>query len=104
VGIDDTLVVTAVIKNIGERAGTEVVQLYVRDLVGSVTRPVKELKGFQRRTLQPGEEQTVRFAVPVRDLGFTGLDTRYAVEPGAFKVWVGPNSTEGLEGAFEVHC
>jgi beta-glucosidase len=102
VGIDDTLVVTAVIKNTGERAGAEVVQLYVRDLVGSVTRPVKELKGFQRITLQPGEEQTVRFEVPVRDLGFMGLDMRYTVEPGAFKIWVGPNSTEGLEGEFEV--
>jgi beta-glucosidase len=79
-----------------------VVQLYVRDLVGSVSRPVKELKAFQRVSLQPGEEQTVRFAVPVRDLGFHGLDMRYTVEPGAFKVWAGPNAAEGLEGAFEV--
>ena len=102
VGIDETLVVTAVIKNTGERAGAEVVQLYVRDLVSSVTRPVKELKGFQRTTLEPGEERTVRFEVPLRDLGFTGLDMRYTVEPGAFKLWVGPSSTEGLEGEFEV--
>ena len=53
-------------------------------------------------SLQPGEEQTVRFAVPVRDLGFHGLDMRYTVEPGAFKVWDGPNAVEGLEGDFEV--
>ena len=101
-GPEDTLEVTAVIRNRGERAGTEVVQLYVRDLVGSVTRPVKELKGFQRVTLPPGEEQTVRFAVPVRDLAFCGLDGHMTVEPGAFKVWVGPNATEGLEGDFAV--
>jgi beta-glucosidase len=101
-GPEDTLEVTAVVRNSGERAGTDVAQLYVRDLVGSVTRPVKELKGFQRVTLPPGEEQTVRFAVPVRDLAFCGLDGHMAVEPGAFKVWVGPNATEGLEGDFAV--
>jgi beta-glucosidase len=78
-----------------------VVQLYVRDRVGSVTRPVKELKGFQRITLRPGEERTVRFDVPAGELGFIGMDMRYAVEPGAFKVWVGPDSTTGLEGHFE---
>jgi beta-glucosidase len=101
-GLDGTLVVTAVVRNSGERAGDEVVQLYVRDLVGSVSRPVKELKAFQRVTLAPGAEQTVRFAVPVRELGFHDLDMRYTVEPGAFKVWVGPNATAGLEGDFEV--
>ena len=99
---DGTLVVSAVVQNSGARAGAEVVQLYVRDLVGSVTRPVKELKGFQRITLQPGEQRTVRFDVPAGELGCIGLDMRYAVEPGAFKVWVGPDSTSGLEGHFEV--
>ena len=83
--------VSAVVQNSGARAGTEVVQLYVRDLVGSVTRPVKELKGFQRITLQPGEQRTVRFDVPAGELGCIGLDMRYAVEPGAFKVWIGPD-------------
>ncbi len=99
---DGTLVVSAVVQNSGARAGTEVVQLYVRDLVGSVTRPVKELKGFQRITLQPGEARTVRFELPAGQLGCIGLDMRYAVEPGAFKLWVGPDSTSGLEGEFEV--
>jgi beta-glucosidase len=99
---NDSLVVSAVIKNTGERAGAEIVQLYVRDLVASVTRPVKELKGFQRIELQVGEEQRVRFEVPVRDLGFVGLDMRYMVEPGAFQVWIGPDSTQGLQGDFEV--
>ncbi|MFN8492237.1 MAG: glycoside hydrolase family 3 N-terminal domain-containing protein [Caldilineaceae bacterium] len=99
---DGTLVVSASVQNTGERAGTEVVQLYVRDLVGSVTRPVKELKGFQRITLQPGETQTVRFTVPAQELGFWGPKLPYVVEPGAFKVWIGPNAVTGLEGAFVV--
>ena len=99
---DGTLIASAAIKNTGERAGAEVAQLYVRDLVGSVTRPVKELKGFQRITLQPGEERTVRFEVAAHELGFWGLDMCYIVEPGAFKLWIGPSSTAGLEGEFKV--
>jgi beta-glucosidase len=99
---DGILVVSAVVENTGERVGTEVVQLYVRDLVGSVTRPVKELKGFQRVTLQPGEARTVRFEVPTRELGFIGPDMQHVVEPGAFKLWVGRDASEGLEGEFEV--
>jgi beta-glucosidase len=99
---DGILIVSAVVENTGERAGTEIVQLYVRDLVASVTRPVKELKGFQRITLQPREAQRVRFEVPVRDLGFVGLDMQSVVEPGIFKVWVGPDAASGLDGTFEV--
>lgn len=102
VGVDGALVASAVVQNTGSRAGAEVVQLYVRDLVASVTRPVRELKGFQRVTLLPGEEQTVRFDIAARDLGFWGPGMRYVVEPGAFKLWIGPNSTAGLEGDFEV--
>lgn len=98
----DTLVVSATLTNCGELAGAEVVQLYVRDLVGSVTRPVKELKGFQKISLKPGETSTVRFEVPVCELGFTGRDMQYVVEPGAFKVWIGPDSSSGLEGDFTV--
>lgn len=99
---DGVLAVSAVVENTGARAADEVVQLYVRDLVGSVTRPVKELKGFQRISLQPGESCTVRFDLPVHDLGFVGLDLRRAVEPGDFHVWIGRNSAEGLQGAFTV--
>ncbi len=101
-GQEDVLAVSAVVTNAGERAGAEVVQLYVRDLVGSVTRPVRELKGFQKVALQPGERRTVRFTVPVCELGFTGLDMSYTVEPGDFKLWIGPDSTCGLEGSFVV--
>jgi len=99
---DENLVVSAMVSNTGARAGEEIVQLYVRDLVGSVTRPVKELKGFQKVALQPGETREVRFEVPMKSLGFHGLDNRYTVEPGAFHVWIGPSSAEGLRGEFEV--
>lgn len=99
---DDTLIVTATLTNTGQRAGAEVAQLYVRDVVGSVTRPVKELKGFQKISLQPGEARTLRFEIPVSELGFTGPDMRYIVEPGEFKVWVGPDATRGVEGEFKI--
>jgi len=81
------------VQAVADRAGTEIVQLYVQDQVTSVTRPVKELKGFVRVALQPGEEQRVRLEVPVRDLGFSGLDMEYVDEQGAFKVWIGPDSS-----------
>jgi len=102
VGAEDALVATAVVTNTGDRAGEEIAQLYVRDLVGSVTRPVKELKGFQRLSLEPGEQRTVRFEVPVSELGFHGPTMEYIVEPGSFRAWIGPNSAGGLEGSFVV--
>jgi beta-glucosidase len=98
----DVLAVTAKVTNTGDRTGDEIVQLYVQDLVGEVTRPVKELKGFQRITLQPGEQQQVRFEVPARSLGFYNMETKYMVEPGAFKVWVGPNANKGLGASFDI--
>ena len=102
VGLDGTLVVSATVANVGDRPGDEIVQLYVRDLVGSVTRPVKELEGFTRLSLGPGEAERVRFEVPVQELGFHGLTMEYVVEPGGFQVWIGPNAAEGLSGSFEV--
>ncbi|MGC9522429.1 MAG: fibronectin type III-like domain-contianing protein, partial [Anaerolineae bacterium] len=73
---------------------------YVQDLVAQVTRPVRELKGFQRVSLESGESRRVTFEVPASELGFYGLEMQYVIEPGEFKVWVGPNAYEGLEGAF----
>ncbi|MBN2003786.1 MAG: glycoside hydrolase family 3 C-terminal domain-containing protein [Anaerolineae bacterium] len=102
VPVDGTLVVTAIVANTGDRAGDEIVQLYVQDLVGSVTRPVKELKEFQKITLQPGEGCEIMFEVAAQALGFHGPDMRYVVEPGEFKVWIGPNAAEGLEGQFRI--
>jgi beta-glucosidase len=102
VGPNDTLKVTVTVANTGTREGTEVVQLYVRDEVGSVARPVRELKGFRRITLKPGEARPVELRLAARDLAFYGLDMKRAVEPGTFRVFVGPNSAEGLEAVFEV--
>ncbi len=90
------------VRNTGSRPGEEVVQCYVRDLVGSVTRPVKELKAFQKISLAPGESRTVRFRIPASELGFWDQQHQYRVEPGEFKLWVGPSSEAGLEGAFEI--
>jgi len=98
--LQGTLRVSAVVTNIGDVAGDEIAQLYVRDLVGEVTRPVKELKGFQKVSLAPGESKQVTFEVPAQELGFHGLDLTYKVEPGDFHVWVGPDSSQGLEGSF----
>jgi beta-glucosidase len=102
VQLDGTLNVEAKIRNTSSIAGTEVVQLYVRDLTASVTRPLKELKGFTRVALMPAEEKEVKFEVPAAELGFYGIDNRYTIEPGKFKLWVGPDSTSGLEGEFEL--
>lgn len=93
---------SAEVTNIGSTAAEEIVQLYVRDLVGQVTRPVKELKGFQRVALQPGETRRVQFDLPAGELAFAGLDDHPIVEPGRFQVWIGPNSIEGLQGEFEL--
>ena len=90
------------VENTGKRAGDEVVQLYIRDVAASVTRPVKELKGFQRITLRPGEKKQVEFVLTAQQLGFWNRQMRFTVEPGEFKVMVGPNSEDLLEGTFEV--
>lgn len=94
--------ITAEVTNTGQRPGSEVVQLYIRDLTASVTRPVKELKGFQHLTLKPGETKTVAFRVKPSDLTFTGLNDLPILEPGEFQFWVGPNSAEGIEGRFDL--
>jgi beta-glucosidase len=101
-GMDDTLTASVVVANTGSRAGDEVVQLYVRDDYGSVTRPVKELKAFERAHLGPGQLSTVHFALPVSRLAFTTMDMRQAVEPGSFRLFIGPNAAEGLETSFTV--
>lgn len=99
---EDTLTASVEVTNTGEYTATEVVQLYVRDKVGSVTRPVKELKGFQRVTLQPGETRTVTFSLPAGELAFWNIDMKKVVEPGEFELWLGTNSREGLSAGFEV--
>jgi beta-glucosidase len=86
----------------GARAGDEVVQLYIRDEVASVTRPVEELRGFQRISLQPGETRTVAFRLTADDLAFRGLDMRRIAEPGFFRVFVGTSSDQVQEARFEL--
>lgn len=97
----DTLTVTISIRNTGKYKGTETVQLYISDIIGSVTRPTKELKGFQRVELAPNEKKTVKFKLPISDLAFWNIDMKQVVEPGKFKVMVGTNSQDGLETFFE---
>jgi len=98
----DDLFVSVNVKNVGKCKGVEIVQLYIQDKTGSVTRPVKELKGFQRVALEAGEQKTVQFRVPVQKLGFYDLDMKYTVEPGDFSVMIGGNSEDGLTTAFKV--
>ncbi len=100
--VQDTLSISFTLKNTGKYDGTEVVQLYVQDKVGSVTRPVKELKRFQRVTLKAGESTQVSLNLPVSELAFWGYDMNYTVEPGDFTLWVGTSSTEGLTKDFSV--
>jgi beta-glucosidase len=90
------------VRNVGGREGDEVVQLYIRDLVGSMTRPVRELKGFRRIHLESGEQKTVSFMLAHEQLGFHNRQMQHVVEPGSFKLWVGPSSVEGLEAEFEI--
>ncbi len=99
---DGTVTVSFTLSNTGTRAGTEVVQVYVRDLVGSITRPVKELKHFERVTLEPGESRTLTAGIPVQDLAFVGLDGVKKVEPGEFQLWVAGDSASGTPVAFKV--
>jgi beta-glucosidase len=96
----DSLIASVTVTNTGKVAGEEVVQLYVQDLFGSVTRPVKELKGFQKISLKPGESRTVTFTIKPADLAFYRLDMTFGTEPGDFKVYIGGNSRDVQEASF----
>lgn len=89
---NDKLQASVDVTNAGNVDGKEVVQLYIRDLVGSVTRPVKELKGFQKINLKKGETQTVTFEITVEDLKFYNSDLQFVAEPGRFQLFIGTNS------------
>jgi beta-glucosidase len=100
VPLGESVTVTATVQNVGGVEAEEVVQLYVRDLVGSVTRPVRELKGFERVRLRPGERREVSFELTAADLAFYGRDMRLTTEPGSFHVWIGGDSNAELQAAF----
>jgi beta-glucosidase len=102
IGRDGGLEVRVDVRNEGGRAGDEVAQLYLRDDVASVARPVKELRGFQRIHLRAGESRTLTFSITPDDLAFYGLDMRRVVEPGTFTVFVGGSSEDVIQAAFAV--
>ncbi len=97
---DQKLRVSVTVTNTGRRAGTEVVQLYVRDVVGSLTRPVKELKGFQKVDLAPGQSREVAFTLQPADLAFFTARARFETEPGAFRAMMGGNSRDLKDAGF----
>ena len=94
--------VSVTVTNTGRVAGDEIVQLYIRDRVSSVTRPVKELKGFERISLKPGESRTITFRVTPDKLSFLNLNMERVVEPGTFDLSVGPSSVKLQTVALEV--
>jgi len=95
-----SITATVTVTNSGSVEGKEVVQLYTRDLVGSITRPVKELKGFQKINLKAGESKQVSFSVSENDLKFYNSDLKYVAEPGDFKLFIGSNSRDVKEASF----
>lgn len=98
----EKLRVTVDVRNTGKVTGDEVVQLYIHDIAASVTRPVKELRGFKRITLRPGEKQTVEFTLGRKELEFLGRDLKPVLEPGEFQVFVGGSSESGVQSTFSV--
>lgn len=99
---NQTITATVTITNAGNVAGKEVVQLYTRQLVGSITRPVKELKGFQKIALKAGESKKVTFTISNKDLKFYNSDLKYVAEPGNYKLFIGGNSRDVKEADFKL--
>ncbi len=102
IALGESVTISASLTNSGEVAAEEVVQLYIRDLVGNVTRPVMELKGFRRVRVEPGETVKVKFELHTDDLAFYGRDMRLVSEPGDFHAWIGGSSETGLRTEFRV--
>jgi beta-glucosidase len=98
----ETLHVSATVKNAGTRAGDEIVELYLRMRGTSIALPVRELEGFQRITLAPGESKRVEFTIGRNELAFWNIDMKDAVEPASATVWIGPNSAEGQSAEFVI--
>lgn len=97
-----SITASVTLSNTGKYDGKEVVQLYTRDLVGSITRPVKELKGFQKVSLKAGESKTISFTISENDLNFYNSDLKLVAEPGDFKVFIGTNSRDVKEASFSL--
>lgn len=103
IGLNGEIEVTARIANRGQRAAEEVVQLYIHDRVASITRPVREMKGFKKIKLEPGQSEVVRFTLRPADLQFYGVANKPVIEPGTFDVWIAPSAeAEGVHGTFDL--
>ena len=100
--IGDNVTVSVTLRNSGDRDGSEVAQLYIRDLVGSVTRPVRELKGFEKVFLKAGESRRLTFTLTPRELSFWRADMTFGQEPGDYRLWVGGDSDAELSGTFTI--
>ena len=101
-GLSDRIIASVDVTNTGERDGEEIVQLYVRDLVGDVTRPVKELKGFKKVNIKKGETVSMSFALSPGELSYYHQDMSFSVDPGDFELFIGPNSEETKQIAFSI--
>jgi len=102
VQLGDSITITAMLKNNSNIDGTEISQLYIQDVVGSIIRPIKELKGFQRIFLKANESKEVKFSLSTNDLAFWGLDMKFKAEPGDFNVWIGSDSKTVLKDSFTI--
>jgi len=102
IGFNDSLTIKVKVRNSGKYQGEEIVQLYTRDMVGSVTRPVKELKGFKKILLEPGQQKLVEFTISADDLRFYDAKMNYTAEAGKFKAFVGTSSSNVMEAGFEL--
>ena len=100
IAFNEIITISATIKNNGKKPGCEIAQLYIQDIVGSITRPVKELKGFEKIHLNPGEEKEIKFTISSENLEFTNHQLIKAAEEGDFNVWIGPHSASGLKTSF----
>ena len=98
----DKLTVSVTVKNSGNKSGEEIVQLYIRDYAASVVRPVKELKGYQRVTLDPGASEVINFTIGTKELSFYDADGKQMLEPGKFAVMIGGNSRDVMSADFEM--
>ena len=102
VSLGGVVKVSVKVKNVGKRDGEDVAQLYVRDLVAETTRPMRELKGFERFSLKAGEEKVVEFEIPTSDLAYCHRDLTTYTDAGDFLVWAGADSDAKLEGKFTI--
>jgi beta-glucosidase len=100
--MNESIIASVAVTNSGKYDGEEVVQLYIRDLVGSITRPLKELKGFKKIKLKAGESSTVNFTISINDLKFYNSNLKFVAEPGDFKLFIGTNSRDAKEVSFQL--